>query len=102
MPTWASRPSKALLAVATLLLAGAATDRVAPGYRTAWCRGEASRMYDTNPRHVTTGPLLRARDGSTSVSGMADKGREGLKRFKCRFDRAGGFLGVMATTPDGE
>jgi hypothetical protein len=46
--------------------------------------------------------LIRARDGTTSVSGSVDKGNEGIKKFKCRFDAKGRFIDVMAMTPDGE
>lgn len=85
-----------------LSLVAASGAPVAPGNRKAWCRGEVSAMYGTKPAYVTTGKLLRAKNGTTSVSGTVDKGAEGIKAFKCRFDAKGRFVDVMALTPDGE
>jgi hypothetical protein len=31
-----------------------------------------------------------------------DKGSEGIKKFRCRFDARGRFVDVVAMTPDGE
>ena len=90
-----------LPAIAAFAMA-AANPPVAPGNRQAYCRGEVSGMYGTRPAYVTTGRLLRARDGSTSVSGTVDKGSEGIKKFKCRFDSKGRFMDVVAMTSDGE
>lgn len=59
-------------------------------------------MYGTRPIYVKTQRPVRARNGSISISGTVDKGTEGIKRFKCRFDRRGNFIDVMAMTPDGE
>lgn len=95
-------PSVLILALASLVLIGASSPPVAPGNRKAFCRGEVAGMYGTKPAYVTTGKLLEARDGTTSVSGTVDKGPEGIKKFKCRFDTRGGFIEVMALTPDGE
>lgn len=83
-------------------LMGATAAPITPGNRKAYCRGEVSGMYATKPAYVTTGKLLRARDGTTSVSGTVDKGSEGIKKFKCRFDAKGKFIDVMAMTSDGE
>jgi len=91
-----------LLSMFALGLIGAASAPVSPGNRKAYCRGEVSGMYGTKPIYVTTGKLIRARDGTTSVSGSVDKGNEGIKKFKCRFDAKGRFIDVMAMTPDGE
>ncbi len=97
------RKSGALALVGmAIVVTGAANPSVAPGNRKAYCRGEVSGMYATRPAYVTTGKLVRARDGSTSVSGSVDKGSEGIKKFKCRFDPKGRFVDVMALTPDGE
>ena len=90
------------LSVIFVGLVAASGSPVAPGNRKAYCRGEVSAMYDTKPAYVTTGKLLRARDGTTSVSGTVDKGAEGIKTFKCRFDAKGRFIDVMAMTADGE
>ena len=92
----------AFLTTVAVALAGASSAPVAPGNRKAYCRGEVSGMYNTRPNYVTTGKLLKAGDGSTSVSGSVDKGSEGMKKFKCRFDAHGRFIDVMALTPDGE
>jgi len=91
-----------LLPILAAGVVAAASAPIAPGNRKAYCRGEVSGMYDTRPAYVTTGKLLKARDGSTSVSGTVDKGSEGIKKFKCRFDAKGRFVDVMAMTADGE
>ncbi len=91
-----------LIPVMAFTLISAASPPVAPGNRKAYCRGEVSGMYATKPAYVKTGKLLAAKDGSTSVSGTVDKGSEGIKKFKCRFDTKGRFIDLMAMTPDGE
>jgi len=91
-----------ILSLAVTAVIGASSAPVAPGNRKAYCRGEVSGMYGTKPTYVTTGKLLKARDGTTSVSGTVDKGTEGIKKFKCRFDAKGRFIDVVAMTPDGE
>lgn len=45
---------------------------------------------------------MRAKNGSLSISGTVDKGNEGIKKFKCRFDKKRNFIDVLAMTPDGE
>ena len=90
------------LAISGLALIAASNPVVAPGNRQAYCRGEVSAMYDIRPTYVKTGKLLRAKDGSTSVSGTVDQGVDGIKKFKCRYDSKGRFKDVMALTPDGE
>ena len=87
---------------ASIGLVAASSAPIAPGNRKAFCRGEVAEMYGTKPVYVTTAKLLKARNGTTSVSGSVDKGSEGIKRFKCRFDAKGRFLDVMSLTPDGE
>jgi len=84
------------------LMAGENAAPIAPGNRKAYCRGEVAGQYGTKPTYVTTGKLLKGPNGSTSVSGTVDKGTEGIKTFKCRFDARGRFVDVMALTPDGE
>lgn len=90
-----------LLSLAAMI-AGEAAEPVAPGNRKAYCRGEVAEQYGTRPMYVTTGKLLKGPNGTTSVSGNVDKGSEGIKKFKCRFDARGRFVDVMALTPDGE
>ena len=75
---------------------------ITPGNLPAYCRGEVSSMYGTKPTYVKTGALAKAADGSSSISGTVDKGTEGIKSFKCRFDPNGRFIDVMAMTSDGE
>ncbi len=75
---------------------------VAAGNMTAYCRGEASAQYGVRPAYITTARLIRGRDGSSTIDGTADQGRNGIKRFRCRFDARGRFIDVMALTRDGE
>jgi len=35
---------------------------------------------------VKTRKIVKAKDGSYSISGTVDKGNEGIKKFKCRFN----------------
>jgi hypothetical protein len=88
--------------MAASMAASAPSALIAPGNRKAYCRGEVSAQYGTRPMYVTTGKLVKGAKGTTSVSGIVDKGSEGIKKFKCRFDAKGRFIDVMALTPDGE
>ena len=91
-----------LLLTLTALIAGQSAAPVAPGNRKAYCRGEVAGQYGTRPIYVTTGKLLKGPHGTTTVSGTVDRGWEGIKAFKCRFDAKGRFVDAMALTPDGE
>lgn len=75
---------------------------ISRGNMPAYCRGEVAGMYGTRPRYVKTGKIVRAKNGSLSISGTVDKGNEGIKKFKCRFDKKRNFIDVLAMTPDGE
>lgn len=90
-----------IVSISGLALAAAAPP-VSIGNRKAYCRGEVSSQYRVRPVYVTTGALLRARDGSTSVSGTVDMGDKGTKGFRCRYDTRGRFIDVMGMKPDGE
>ncbi len=71
-------------------------------YMPAYCRGEVSAMYATPEVHIKTDEILTEEDGSLSIGGAVDKGAEGIKKFKCRFDGKGNVIDVMAMTSDGE
>ncbi len=58
-------------------------------------------MYGTRPVYVKTGPISKAATGST-IDGTVDKGDEGIKEFRCKFDAEGHFVEVMAMTSDRE
>jgi hypothetical protein len=66
----------------------------------ALCRGEASQQYGVRPNYITTGSLV-ADPRRSVIDGSADQGRNGIKRFRCRFDARGRFIDVMAMTRDG-
>ncbi|WP_447729044.1 hypothetical protein [Sphingomonas koreensis] len=68
----------------------------------AYCRGEAAGLYGLRPAYVRTGRLTAAPGGGTRIEGTADKGREGAKRFRCRFDARNRFIEVMPLDRDGE
>lgn len=91
-----------LVPVAVLMATTAPSEPIAPGNRKAYCRGEVSGQYGIKPVYVTTGKLVKGAKGTTSVSGTVDKGSEGIKKFKCRFDAKGRLIDVMALTPDRE
>lgn len=67
---------------------------------TAFCRGEASQQYGVRPKSITTGRVVADRGGS-AIDGSADQGRNGVKRFRCRFDARNRFIDVMAVTHNG-
>ena len=75
---------------------------VSRGNMSAHCRGEVAGMYGTRPQYVKTGRVVRGKDRGFSIGGTVDKGSEGIKRFRCRFDRNRNFTNVMALTSDGE
>lgn len=67
----------------------------------AFCRGEAAQQYAVRPSYVVTKRPMLVSGGGTTIDGTADKGRDGIKRFRCRFDARNRFIDVMAMTPDG-
>lgn len=71
------------------------------GNMPAFCRGEASAQYAVRPAYIKLGRVTTDRGGGSVIDGSADKGREGMKRFRCRFDGRGRFIDVMAMTRDG-
>lgn len=75
---------------------------VTPGNMSAFCRGEAAGLYGLRPAYVRTGRLTAAPGGGTRIDGTADKGRDGIKRFRCHFDGANRFMRVVALDRDGE
>lgn len=75
---------------------------ISRGNMPAYCRGEASSFFGVKPVYLKTGKIVKAADGSLSISGTADKGSEGIKSFMCRFDKGRHFIDVMALTSDGE
>ena len=79
----------------------AMAEPISRGNMAAYCRGEVSAMYATKPRYVYTGQIEEAADGGLSIDGLVDKGNEGIKKFKCRFDNKRNFIDVMAMTSDG-
>ena len=75
---------------------------ISAGNRPAYCRGEAAGQYGTRPAYIKTLAPVKAGNGAISIDGTVDKGSEGIKQFRCRFDAQGRFIDVMALTSDGE
>lgn len=73
---------------------------ISAGSQAAYCRGEASRQYGVRPNYIRTSPAISNAAG-IMIDGTADQGRNGIKRFRCRFDARGRFIDVMAMTRDG-
>lgn len=87
-----------------LVVAGtslAHSDPISRNNMAAYCRGEVAGMYGTRPHYVLTGQIEESEDGNLSIRGTVDKGDEGIKKFKCRFDKDQSFIDVMAMTSDG-
>jgi len=74
---------------------------ISAGNMGAYCRGEAAGLYGLRPAYVRTGRLVAAPGGGTRIEGTADKGREGIKRFRCSFDARNRFINVMPLDRDG-
>ncbi|WP_165321954.1 hypothetical protein [Rhizorhabdus phycosphaerae] len=70
--------------------------------RPAFCRGEVSGMYAVRSVMVKAGPIVVVPGEGSAIDGSVDKGAEGIRRFRCRFDARGRFIDVMAMTSDGE
>lgn len=64
------------------------------GNRPAYCRGEVAGVYGTRPEYVKTMPLVVEADGSVTIDGTVDKGSEGIKKFQCRYNAKGVFIGA--------
>lgn len=73
---------------------------ITAGNRSAYCRGEASQQYGVRPNYIRVTPAIANASG-IMIDGTADQGRNGIKRFRCRFDARGRFVDVMAMTRDG-
>lgn len=74
---------------------------ISPGNMSAFCRGEASSQYGVRPQYIRTRRVASAPGGGNMIDGTADQGRQGIKRFRCRFDARGRFIDVMAISRDG-
>ncbi|WP_312315941.1 hypothetical protein [Stenotrophomonas sp.] len=89
-------------ATATTIQPSAKGKPISAGNRPAYCRGEAAGQYGTRPAYIKTLAPMKAASGAIIIDGTVDKGSEGIKKFRCRFDAQGLFIDVMALTPDGE
>lgn len=74
---------------------------ISAGNKAAFCRGEASAQYGVRPAYIKVGRAVTDRGGGSVIDGSADQGRNGTKRFRCRFDARSRFIDVMAITRDG-
>ncbi|OOG70294.1 hypothetical protein BLJAPNOD_04614 [Ensifer sp. M14] len=92
-------PAPTPVPAATVLVGSGAP--ITAGNMPAFCRGEVAGQYATKPAYVKTGAPMKQADGSTMIDGTVDKGSEGVKAFRCRFDTKGAFVDVMAMTSDG-
>ncbi len=71
---------------------------VAPGNMAAYCRGEASAHFGVRPTYISTERLLRTSDGGYSINGTADAGNQGMKQFKCTYDKNDQFKGLQESS----
>ena len=90
-----------LWASAALFSAPAIAKPIAPGNMPAYCRGEASRQFAIKPAYIKTQKLVRNKDGSYFVKGIADLGKEGKKPFQCDFSKQGEFLHLKSLVDEG-
>jgi hypothetical protein len=95
--------NKALIlwATAALFSAPAIAKAIAPGNMPAYCRGEASSQFAIKPAYIKTQKSVRNENGSYSVKGTADLGKEGKKPFQCDFSKQGEFLHFKSLVDEG-
>ena len=74
------------------------TTPISPGRQPAFCKDQAAYMYGAEPQNVTTRERVVAADGGATIAVTVDKGNEGVKTFKCRFDDGNRFVEVTATS----
>ena len=74
------------------------------GNWSAFCQGKVAEILETQPQYVKTGSPIVGADGSITIDGTINKGDEGIKTFRCRYDASGRFIDVidfMTTASDG-
>jgi hypothetical protein len=76
----------------------ALAEPISRGNMPAYCRGEVAGKYGTRPQYVKTGKIVTAKDGRMSIRGTVDRGSDGIKTFKCHFDKSRNFVDVEMTT----
>ena len=74
------------------------TTPISPSRQPAFCKDQAAYMYGAEPQNVTTRERVVAADGGATIDVTVDKGNEGVKTFKCRFDDGNRFVEVAATS----
>ena len=78
----------------------AGTSPISASRQPAFCQDQVAFMYDAQPQNVTTRERVGATDGGATIDVTVDKGNEGVKTFKCRFDDSNRFIDVVAMTSD--
>jgi hypothetical protein len=94
----AAAPAGGSLPAAT----SAAAKPVSPGNMKAYCRGDVAGLTATKPYYVTTGRVVKAKNGAYSVKATADLGAQGKKPFECEFDAGGNFLHSKSLVDEGK
>ncbi len=59
----------------------------------AYCRGEVAGIYGTRPQNVKINPPVKQTYGLT-IDGEVDWGSKDIKKFVCRYNAKGAFMGV--------
>ena len=77
------------------------TSPISPSRQLAFCKDQVGYMYGAEPQNVTTRERVGAADGGATIDVTVNKGNEGVKTFKCRFDDSNRFIDVVAMTSDG-
>lgn len=86
---------------AHLVVGSAAAAPISRGNMPAYCRGEASGLYNVRPRYVKTARIVKTRDGF-QIAGTVDLGSQGKRRFACLYDSARNFVNVQSMTDEGK
>jgi hypothetical protein len=79
---------------------GAASGTPPEAKLAADCRRYAAVDFATKPSRIKTAGVAPGPEGYL-VDAAADLGKQGVKPFACRFDRAGTYLGVMSKVNEG-
>jgi hypothetical protein len=81
------------VAAAPTALAG--TGDPITGNRSAFCQEKVAGILGTQPQYVKTGSPIIGADGSITIDATVNKGDEGIKSFRCRYDASGRFIDVL-------
>ncbi len=91
-----------LITIFSGLAGSSLAETVIPNNMPTNCQGEAVKQFNTKPANIKTEKAQKNKDGSYSVKGTADLGKQGKKPFECHFSKTGEFLHFMSLVNEGK